>query len=747
MSLRLRLVLVFFLVSVVPLAALTWYTYTNNLRAVREAAQREADTLADELGQRTELVMARLQLRVGELVAMTASRAQQGASAEAAPQTSGTPEAELVQFETDRVRDVLGEMAVLLDNVQLFDRRGRGGRFGGRGARGGQAGPNGAPDAAAPDEPAGPDNQAGPPRDDPDSTPSGDDRPRIGPADRDTGPGRPPVDADRIVIDMAPIRRDIIRQFVPDGQWDQLSAEDRARVFSEVQQRVLGIRQGIDIIREQVAERAAAAGAEGTAASAPAAAPAPDRAPPAPAPAPPVPPSPPRFDEVVTLQRRSALADGRIDISLERDGEVVSEANAAINLPNLLGMVFASTRLDSGEVPFAVAVDGRLFAPGMRERETIQAIAPAVVAPEPEPSTFVSPEWVVVTRPDPTNSVAKLGIARPLGPAVERLRQTAVRNAGFGLAFIALALIAIVPLSERLTRKLDRLGAGVNRIAQGDYSARVESGGSDEVGRLALAFNHMAAEVEAHQRAAVQQERIRRELELGRQIQHEMLPHAPLHVGGSEVAGLSIAAREVGGDFFNYFRLADGTVALLVGDVSGKGVGAALLMANLQAALRTRLVLGQDLTALATELDHEVDRGTPGPVYATLFVAILDPERRLLRWVNAGHNPQYIIRTDGRLESMPSTGRPIGLLAGGGYERRECRLAEGDLLFFYTDGCVEAEDAAGGMFGTDRLEHTLAGTAGAAPGEAIAAVRDAVSRFRGAVELQDDATMMAARIG
>ena len=114
----------------------------------------------------------------------------------------------------------------------------------------------------------------------------------------------------------------------------------------------------------------------------------------------------------------------------------------------------------------------------------------------------------------------------------------------------------------------------------------------------------MAADVEKHQRSAVEQERIRRELELGRQIQHDMLPHTPLRLGLTEVKGVSVPAREVGGDFFNYFQLQDGTIALLVGDVSGKGVGAALLMANIQAALRTRLSLGQDLASLAQELDR-----------------------------------------------------------------------------------------------------------------------------------------------
>jgi sigma-B regulation protein RsbU (phosphoserine phosphatase) len=304
-----------------------------------------------------------------------------------------------------------------------------------------------------------------------------------------------------------------------------------------------------------------------------------------------------------------------------------------------------------------------------------------------------------------------------------------------------------VPLSSRLTRNLSRLSEGVEQLAKGDYHVRVDVSSKDEIGRLASAFNNMAADVERHQRAAVEQERLRHELQLGRQIQHDMLPQAPLRLGLTEVRGVSVPATEVGGDFFNYFQLRDGRIALLVGDVSGKGVGAALLMANLQAALRTRLALGQDLASLAQELDVDIDRTTPGPVYATLFVGILDPATRRLRCVNAGHNPQYVLRTDGRLERMESTGRPIGILSGGGYTEQGFDVAAGDVLFFYTDGCVEAENASGDMFGSERLEQALASAAGLGADQVMATVEAEVSRFRAGVELQDDATMMVVKVG
>jgi len=122
-------------------------------------------------------------------------------------------------------------------------------------------------------------------------------------------------------------------------------------------------------------------------------------------------------------------------------------------------------------------------------------------------------------------------------------------------------------------------------------------------------------------------------------------------------------------------------------------------------------------------------------------------ERVRLRFVNAGHNPQYVLRPTGRLERMESTGRPIGLLSGGGYIEHDVTVTAGDVLFFYTDGCVEAENAAGDMFGSDRLEQALAAAAGLGADQVMTRVEAEVGRFRAGVELQDDATMMVVKVG
>jgi serine phosphatase RsbU (regulator of sigma subunit) len=859
MSLRLRLIVAFFFLSVVPLAAVTLYTYASNAAAMREAAGHEAESLAGDLTERMQLVTTQISERVEHLMdvqrvadattAATAPRATGpdaplGARPSTAPPVSPAPEkTNAAPAGEDSVAAALGEVAMLLNNIEVRGLRplgprggppppgvspssdGRGGPPRGmrddRGRRGdvviavpvpppspipppapaaapaaatGAAAP--APSAAQPVPPAlpGTATDAAPPAPQVEaSRDAGADRPPgrrpgvdfdrgratsergLRGAVPDFGAGRvgalPPdgnvpaagadADRDRIMFDMMPIRREMIQQLVGSSEeWQKLSPEERQKVIGEVNQRMLGIVQGIQMgaaeLQKKVSEaqrladekaratalaaasrQAAAVRSRAVAAATPAA-----RAAQATV-------SAPRAGDAPVgtsgpTRRRTAFTGSRLDVTVERNGKVLREANAEVNMPNLLATVFTTTRRERGEVPFAFGKDGRLYTPTDGDRQKIESLG-GVVSPNAPPGTTVLPDWIVVTTADPTGSGLKFGIARPVGESLNELRRASARNAGLGLACIGLALIGIVPISSRLTRNLSTLNDGVHRIAEGDYSARVQVRSNDEVGKLARAFNQMAEDVERHQHAVVEQERIRRELELGRQIQHDMLPQGPLRLGLTEIKGVSVPAREVGGDFFNYFALSDGDLALLVGDVSGKGVGAALLMANIQASLRTRLALGQDLASIAREIDVDIEGNTPGPVYATLFVGMLNPETRLLRYVNAGHNPQYVLRRDGRLEQMSSSGLPVGLLAGHGYTEDRVQLAAGDLLFFYTDGCVEAESEAGEMFGAERLEALLKSSAGAE--DLLARVEGAVKVFSGTAEPFDDATMMVVKVG
>ncbi len=397
----------------------------------------------------------------------------------------------------------------------------------------------------------------------------------------------------------------------------------------------------------------------------------------------------------------------KIEVAVRKNGRLLGRANATMNMDRTVRTVLGLTRRDQGEIPFAIDSKGALHTPEAGDRARLEALDARRLAAEAAASgPRRTGDWIIVAREDPSGIV--FGIARPVGESLREIRRASVRNLSLGLLVIGLAFIGIVPISHRMTQHLSSLTAGVRQLSGGDFHTRVPVRSSDEFGTLARAFNQMAADLEQHEALVVEQERLRRELELSRLIQTEMLPRGPLRTGPAEIAGVSIPAREVGGDFFNYFVLPDGRLALLVGDVSGKGVSAALLMANVQATLRARMPHETDLAALADRLDRELDQNTPGAVYLTLFLGILEMDGRTLRYVNAGHNPQFVLREGGGIEPLSSTGLPIALYSGHGYREAHVELAPGDLLFFYTDGLVETESESGDMFGAERLQALLA---------------------------------------
>jgi serine phosphatase RsbU (regulator of sigma subunit) len=364
----------------------------------------------------------------------------------------------------------------------------------------------------------------------------------------------------------------------------------------------------------------------------------------------------------------------------------------------------------------------------------------------PGSETGMPGDWIISTVREPFSSLT-LGIARPIGESLREIRTTAAYNLGYGLAIIGFASLAVLPLSRRMTRDLDHLTDGVEQLASGNLDVEVSVRSRDEFGTLAAAFNRMARDLKQQQLRLVEQERIKRELEMSQRIQQELLPREPLRTDRVTIQGLSLPALEMGGDFYNYFQLPGGETAFLIGDVSGKGMPSALLMANMQATLSARLQHERDLGRLAAELDAEISRQTEPQAYATLFMGLLSADARKLRWVSAGHNPQLAHTADGQLLSLESSGRPLGLLPGGDFSEGSMDLNPGDWLLLYTDGLVETVDPTGEEFGMQRLQSVLREKNGDSPQEVLTSVVDAVNLHRQDAKLFDDVTLLTLRIG
>jgi sigma-B regulation protein RsbU (phosphoserine phosphatase) len=446
------------------------------------------------------------------------------------------------------------------------------------------------------------------------------------------------------------------------------------------------------------------------------------------------------LNERLTRMRRVVPA-GEAETAFQKARREALEAAEKEELRLWLRSILSGVERRAGAIPFAIDPEGRVFAPGPQDEQTILALG---LVPGRAPTRRDAAEWVVPFRSDPQTGIV-IGVARPVGPALQDFRRTAGRNLGLGLGLALLAALGILPLSHRMTRHLAALTDGAERLARGDLAVRVPVPHGREFARLAQTFNRMAGELRANQDRLIEQERLRKELEIGRRIQEELLPRGPLRAPFAEMSGVSVPAREVGGDFFNYFAVGEGEVAILIGDVSGKGVGAALLMANLQATIRARLGLERDLAGLVDRLDRDMSSDQPLAPYYTLFLAVLDGSSGALRYVNAGHNTQFVLRRHRGVDRLASTGRPPGLYPGGGYEERSLRLEEGDALFLFTDGLVEAEDETEEPFGMARLEALLQVHREEGLAELLARVHAAVALHRGPVEAADDATMVALR--
>jgi serine phosphatase RsbU (regulator of sigma subunit) len=745
MRIRTRLSLAFFLISVVPLGLVTAYSYSSSAAALRRAVEGQADQMAAEMGDRMAWVMTDLGDRVERLWRMRVDAPAASTGQPASPEPDEKAAAELRSVATA----MLAEAAPLVRRLE-FEPSPAGSLDPLAPAVGPPARPDGPP-RAGPDfeSPRGGRRTPGaggrPPTGRPGSSPApGQPRVRVegGPPGRPGGPGPAGVPVlapgmPRVVIEM-PAPRAAATPGQTLGALESLSPEA-----------IYAWRRAI----QRQAEREADLRARGTIGPPPRA-PQPPGAPAVPPPgasstaASVVPQAEVARRHAERADRMLALARGQaLQFQVTRNGQKVGAISATVDRNRMIETVLSLGRRERGEIPFVLDAGGELHTVDPDAVRTARELGLAATARTAlaSASTQMAGDWIVVTRRDPSGIV--FGLARPIRESLREMRRASLRNLAMGLLLIAGAFAVILPLASRLTRHLTALNAGVQRLAAGDRTVRVSVPAADEVGELAQSFNRMASELEAHDQLLVKQERLARELELCRQIQNEMLPHGPLKLGLAEIAGVSIPAREVGGDFFNYFPLADGRIVVLVGDVSGKGVGAALLMANIQATLRARLQLESDLARLADSVDRDIAANTPPEVYITLFVGLLDPPQRELRYVNAGHNPQFLLRADGTTERLDATGLPVGLLPGHGFEERHIQVEPGDLLFLYTDGAVEAPNEDGDFFDADRLQQALVAASAEGVDQVLVSVERAVRAFRGLADPADDATMLALRLG
>ena len=337
------------------------------------------------------------------------------------------------------------------------------------------------------------------------------------------------------------------------------------------------------------------------------------------------------------------------------------------------------------------------------------------------------------------------------------LAQMAPTLAVTGAVYVACLAVLLAFFRARLVRPLVRLSGIVAAYGEGHDlgcagSIRAARWPADEVGLLADSTAEMIDETAAHVESIASlerdRERVRAELELAAHIQSSALPPlAPPFTGGSgfELAARMRPAKEVGGDFYDFFTVGEGRVGVVVADVSDKGVPAALFMMRAKATIRQLASEGADPAEVMARANDELCRDNDEGMFVTAWLGVLDARTGRLANANAGHNPPLVRPASGEPTWLRGrSGIMLGSFEGVGYRPLETSLAPGDELVLYTDGVTEAMDGTGACLGERRLLELVDG-AGEAPGEVVDAVLGGVRAFSGDEPQSDDVTIVCLR--
>jgi sigma-B regulation protein RsbU (phosphoserine phosphatase) len=333
---------------------------------------------------------------------------------------------------------------------------------------------------------------------------------------------------------------------------------------------------------------------------------------------------------------------------------------------------------------------------------------------------------------------------------------------GFTLLFFVVECVALaigISLTRTITGAVHHLYEGTQRVIEGDFSWRIPVARNDQLAELTTSFNVMTGNVERLLSVAREKERLQSEIEIAREVQNQLYPKAVPSTRTLRLTAICQPARMVSGDYYDYLRLDDNRLVLSMGDVAGKGISAALLMATLQSSLRAQLRGTVEVAApsagpsrprhfstaqLVSELNHHLYEFTAPEKYATFWLGIYEDSSGVLTYTNAGHLPPVLFR-NGTPTALDVNGTIVGAFPFSLYEESRIEMLPGDLLVCYTDGITEPENEYGEMFGDERLIELIGKNAERDEAAIASMIMDAVMQWTNSPELFDDMTLMLAR--
>ena len=307
--------------------------------------------------------------------------------------------------------------------------------------------------------------------------------------------------------------------------------------------------------------------------------------------------------------------------------------------------------------------------------------------------------------------------------------------------FIVIVVLALA-FSRSVTRPLHILAEGARRLAQGQLDTQVEIKSRDEFGDMARVFNSMGPRLEENYQ-------LRKSLDLAMEVQQNLLPKSDPQVNGLDIAGNSDYCEETGGDYYDYFQVGEDKAGVVVGDVSGHGISAALLMTTARALLRQRTSMPGSIKAVISDVNRQLTEDTEASGhFMTLFYGEINRRENIFQWVRAGHDAAFLYDVDaGSMVELAGGGLPLGVSAETEYEQLKCQIKPGQIIAIGTDGIWETLNPQGKMFGKEKLLTIIQTHAGRSARDIIDAVTAALDDFRYPQKTRsDDITLMVIKV-
>jgi sigma-B regulation protein RsbU (phosphoserine phosphatase) len=319
----------------------------------------------------------------------------------------------------------------------------------------------------------------------------------------------------------------------------------------------------------------------------------------------------------------------------------------------------------------------------------------------------------------------------------------------FFLVIEVAALVTGIVLTRRITKAVSDLYHATQFVKTGDWSHRVRIERRDQLGVLGESFNDMTGSISGLLEESKKRQRLENEISIASEVQNQLFPQRLPSVAGVELEAICKAARTVSGDYYDFIQLSPTHLAIALADISGKGISAALLMASLQAALRSQLLAAGSETMstaeLVARLNMHMVRNTADDRFATFFIAVYDSATRTLRYTNAGHLPGFLI-CNGTSTHLDKGGMVLGVVEDYVYEEGSVIVPPNALLVEYSDGLVEPENVYGEEFGIRRLQDAAIRAQSSAPDVVGQLLMMAAEEWAGTPEQADDMTVVVARL-